>query len=213
MVTEMRRQRANTFVGISDFLLALNNVIFILFIFAIMAMAAKVPPAAGVELKAEYLITAEWDLAHDCDVDLWVRDPLGNIVYFGQKESGSMHLDHDSRGHLSDEEQLPDGSFVKPKAYIETATLRGVVPGEYTVNLHLYGAWTGSNVMDHTPGTPYSVPVHIKITKLNPSVVTKFDQEPVLERVWQEITVTRFSLGADGSWLGTDSTPMKLQHQ
>ena len=46
MVIEMRRQRANTFVGISDFLLALNNVIFILFIFAIMAMAAKVPPAS-----------------------------------------------------------------------------------------------------------------------------------------------------------------------
>src|SRR6516164_3792673 len=169
MVIEMRRQRANTFVGISDFLLALNNVIFILFIFAIMAMAAKVPPASGVEVKAEYLITAEWDLDHDCDVDLWVRDPLGNIVYYGQKESGSMHLDHDSRGHLSDEERLPDGTIVKPRIYSETATLRGIVPGEYTVNIHLYGAWTGSNAMDHTPGTPYSVPVHVRITKLNPS--------------------------------------------
>jgi hypothetical protein len=211
MVADMRRQRANTFVGISDFLLALNNVIFILFIFAIMAMAAKVPPAAGVELKAEYLITAEWDLAHDCDVDLWVRDPLGNIIYFGQKESGSMHLDHDSRGSLSDEERLPDGTTVKPKAYTETATLRGVVPGEYTVNIHLYGAWTGSKEMSHTPGTPYSVPVHVKITKLNPSVETKFDQEPTLERVWQEITVTRFTLGAGGAWRGTDPTPMKLQ--
>jgi hypothetical protein len=109
-----------------------------LLIFAIMAMATKVPKAAGVELNAEYLITAEWDLAHDCDVDLWVRDPLGNIVYFGQKESGSMHLDHDSRGHLNDEERLADGSVVKPKAYIETATLRGVVPGEYTVNRHCH---------------------------------------------------------------------------
>jgi hypothetical protein len=213
MVTEMRRQRANTFVGISDFLLALNNVLFILFIFAIMAIATKVPKSAGVELKAEYLITAEWDLAHDCDVDLWVRDPLGNIVYFGQKESGSMHLDHDSRGHLSDEEKLPDGTVVKSKAFIETATLRGVVPGEYTVNLHLYGAWTGSNVMEHMPGAPYPVPVHVKITKLNPSVVTEFDQDAKLERVWEEVTATRFSLGADGSWLGTDSTPMRLQHQ
>ena len=34
-----------------------------------------------------------------------------------------------------------------------------------------------------------------------------------LERVWEEVTATRFSLGADGSWLGTDSTPMRLQHQ
>ena len=122
-----------------------------------------------------------------------------------------MHLDHDSRGHLSDEERLPDGTIVKPRIYSETATLRGIVPGEYTVNIHLYGAWTGSNAMDHTPGTPYSVPVHVRITKLNPSAVTMFDQEPRLERVWQEITVTRFSLRADGSWLGTDATPMRLQ--
>ncbi|SEF10128.1 hypothetical protein SAMN05444161_8383 [Rhizobiales bacterium GAS191] len=207
----MRRQRANTFVGISDFLLALNNVIFILFIFAIMAMAAKVPPAAGVELKAEYIITAEWDLAHDCDVDLWVRDPLGNVVYWSHKEAGSMHLDHDSRGSLSDEQRLADGTIVKPKSYGEMVTLRGIVPGEYTVNLHLYGAMIdGAEVK--APGTAYSVPVHVRIIKLNPSVVTEFDQEPTLERIWQETTVTRFGLGSDGSWLGTDPTPMSLQH-
>src|SRR6516225_129898 len=100
-VREMRRQRANTFVGIADFLLSLNNVIFILFIFAIMAMATKIPSEAGVQLKAEYIITAEWDLAHDCDVDVWVRDPLGNVVYWQRKEAGAMHLDHDSRGSLS----------------------------------------------------------------------------------------------------------------
>jgi hypothetical protein len=208
----MRRQRANTFVGISDFLLALNNVIFILFIFAIMAMAAKVPPAAGVELKAEYIITAEWDLAHDCDVDLWVRDPLGHVVYFGQKESGSMHLDHDSRGSLSDEQRLEDGTIVKPKSYSEMVTLRGVVPGEYTVNLHLYGAMINGSP-GHQAGEAYTVPVHIRIIKLNPSVATEFDQEPTLERVWQEMTVTRFSLGADGSWRGTDPTPMSMQHR
>jgi hypothetical protein len=207
-----RRQRANTFVGIADFLLALNNVIFILFIFAIMAMASKIPSEAGVQLKAEYLITAEWDLAHDCDVDLWVRDPLGNVVYFRQKESGSMHLDHDSRGSLSDVEKLPDGTIVKPKVYSETVTLRGVVPGEYTVNLYLYGIMTGTGE-SHAAGEHYEVPVHVRIVKLNPSVVTEFDREPALERVRQELTVTRFSLGADGAWLGTDSTPMSLQHQ
>jgi hypothetical protein len=208
----MRRQRANTFVGISDFLLALNNVIFILFIFAVMAMASKAPPAAGVELKAEYLISAEWDLAHDCDVDLWVRDPLGNVVYWSHKEAGSMHLDHDSRGSLSDEQKLPDGMIVKPKAYAEMVTLRGIVPGEYTVNLHLYGGPTIKGVQSRNPGDPYTVPVHVRITKLNPSVITEFDKETTLERVWQEITVTRFSLGSDGSWLGTDPTPMSLQH-
>ena len=206
----MRRQRTNTFVGISDFLLALNNVIFILFVFAIMAMAAKVPPAAGVQLKAEYIITVEWDLAQDCDVDLWVRDPQGNIVYWQHREAGSMHLDHDSRGSLSDSEQLPDGTLIKPKFYAEMVTLRGVVPGEYTVNLYLYGV-TRKGDQVQTPGAPYTVPVHVKIVKLNPTVVTEYDQEPRLERVGQEITVTRFSLGPDGCWLGTDPTPMSLQ--
>ena len=208
----MRRQRANTFVGIADFLLALNNVIFILFIFAIMAMATKIPSEAGVQIKAEYIITAEWDLAHDCDVDLWVRDPLGNVVYFLQKESGSMHLDHDSRGSPSDVERLPDGTVIKPKAYSETVTLRGLIPGEYTVNLYLYGVKTATGE-SYAAGEHYEVPVHVRIVKVNPSVVTKFDQEPTLEQVRQELTVTRFTLGSDGGWLGTDSTPMSLQRQ
>jgi hypothetical protein len=207
----MRRQRANTFVGISDFLLALNNVIFLLFVFAIMAIAAKSPPVAGVELKAEYIITAEWDLAHDCDVDLWVRDPLGNVVYWQRKEAGAMHLDHDSRGSLSDAVKLADGSVSNPRSYTEMVTLRGIVPGEYTVNLHLYGTMV-DGVEVRAPGTPYSVPVHVRITRLNPSAVSEFDEEARLDRVWQEITVTRFTLGSDGSWRGTDRTPMSLRN-
>jgi hypothetical protein len=206
----MRRQRANTFVGISDFLLALNNVIFLLFVFAIMAIAAKSPPVAGVELKAEYIITADWDLAHDCDVDLWVRDPLGNIVYWGHKEAGAMHLDHDSRGSLSETVTLADGTVSKPKLYTEMVTLRGIVPGEYTVNLHLYGAMI-DGLEVKTPGPAYSVPVHVRITKLNPRAETEVDQETKLERVWQETTVTRFTLGPDGAWLGADATPMSLR--
>ena len=210
MVAEVRRQRANTFVGISDFLLALNNVIFLLFVFAIMAISAKSPPAAGVELKAEYIITADWDLARDCDVDLWVRDPLGNVVYWGRKEAGAMHLDHDSRGSLSDVVKLADGTVTKPKLYTEMVTLRGIVPGEYTVNLHLYGAMI-DGVEVKAPRTAYSVPVHVRITRLNPSAVAEYDQEAKLESVWQEITVTRFTLGSDGSWRGTDPTPMSLR--
>jgi hypothetical protein len=210
----MRRQRPNTFIGIVDFLLALNNVVFLLFVFAILSMAAKPPPKAGVELKADYLITAEWDLDHDCDVDLWVRDPLGHIVFFGAREAGSMHLDHDSMGHVSDEQVLPDGSVVRPKSYAEVVTLRGIVPGEYTVNLHLYGAWIGNSpAMEHRPGTLYSVPVHVRIIRINPQVETKLDETATLERVWQELTVTRFSLDADGAWLGSDRTPMSLQQR
>lgn len=142
------RQRPNTFIGIADFLFSLNNVIFLLFVFALLSMAAKLPPKAGVELKADYLITAEWDLDHDCDVDLWVRDPVGRIVFFAAREAGSMHLDHDSMGHVSDEERLADGKVVRPRNYAEVVTLRGIVPGEYTMNLHLYGAFIqGSQVM------------------------------------------------------------------
>jgi hypothetical protein len=177
-----------------------------------MAMAIKIPSEAGVQLKGEYIVTAEWDLAHDCDVDLWVRDPLGNVVYFQQKESSSMHLDHDSRGSLSDVERLRDGTVIKPKAYSETVTLRGFIPGEYTVNLYLYGVMTAMGE-SHAAGEQYEVPVHVRIVKVNPSVVTKFDQEPTLEWVRQELTVTRFTLGSDGEWQGTDSTPMNLQRQ
>lgn len=208
-----RRQKANTFIAFSDFLLALMNTVFILFIAAMMSMAAKVHSEDGVKLDAQYLIEASWSLDYDADVDLYVRDPLGNVVYFAQKEAGSLHLDHDSRGHLSDVEKLPDGTEIKPTAYTEIVTLRGIVPGEYTVNLHLYGAWyPKSQVMDHAVGAPYTVPVHVRIVKLNPSVVTEFDQTATLESIWEERTVTRFTLGAGGVWISADPTPMSLQH-
>ena len=49
-------------------------------------------------MKAEYIITVDWDDSLEDDVDLWVRDPNGEIVSYLQKDAGWLHLDRDDRG-------------------------------------------------------------------------------------------------------------------
>ena len=38
--------------------------------------------------KAEYMIVLEWNHEYNDDVDLWVKDPAGNVVSFLQKSKG-----------------------------------------------------------------------------------------------------------------------------
>ena len=194
----MRRQKANTFVGISDFLLALNNVIFLLFVFAILAIAAKTPPAAGVELKAEYIITADWDLAHDCDVDLWVRDPLGNIVWYHEREAGFMVLDRDDRGGLNNSITV-NGRKVANPIRQETISIRGIIAGEYTVNVNYYLA---------TQAAP--VPVAVKIEKVNPHVEVVAYDNVMLEHMGQEETAARFKIADNGDVLDVNHRKKSL---
>ena len=48
-----------------------------------------------VNLKAEYIITLTWPAAQPDDMDLWVRDPLGEVVSYLQRDVGWLHLDRD----------------------------------------------------------------------------------------------------------------------
>ena len=52
----------------------------------------------NTETKAEFIITVEWPTESNDDVDSYLQDPLGNIVYFRRREDGLMHLDRDDLG-------------------------------------------------------------------------------------------------------------------
>ena len=53
-------------------------------------------------MKAEYIITVDWDDSLEDDVDLWVKDPNGEIVSYLKKDAGWLHLDRDDRGVIND---------------------------------------------------------------------------------------------------------------
>jgi len=152
---------------------------------------------ADIEVKAEFLITVFWPDNLEDDIDVYVEDPAGNLVWFKSREPGLMHLDRDDLGKRNDEVITAAGTILFPENR-EIVTLRGIVPGEYVVNVHCY-----FKIGDD------SVPVTIQIDKINPySVVLR--QTVNLSTKGEEITVTRFSVNSKGKVTNINMLPKKL---
>ena len=108
-----------------------------------------------------------------------------------------MHLDRDDLGKRNDEVITAAGTILFPENR-EIVTLRGIVPGEYVVNVHCYFK-VGSD----------PVPVTIQIDKINPySVVLRETVD--LSNKGEEITVTRFSVNSKGEVTNVNKLPKKL---
>jgi len=152
---------------------------------------------ADIEVKAEFLITVMWPDNLEDDVDTYVEDPAGNLVWFRSREPGLMHLDRDDLGKRNDEVTTAAGTILFPENR-EIVTLRGIVPGEYVVNVHMYFK------VGEEP-----VPVTIQIDKINPySVVLRETIE--LESKGDEATVARFSVKSNGDVIDVNKLPKKL---
>src|SRR5436305_10591134 len=163
---------------------ALQVVAFLFFI-ALLAMNPEAK-SGKIDTKAEFIITVTWPDSHPDDIDLYAEDPLGNIVWYHVREAGFMVLDRDDRGSANNSITV-DGRKVSSPVRQETISIRGIVPGEYTVNVHYFLA---------TKGGP--VPTVVKVEKINPTVeVISYDSVP-LTRMGEEKTAVRFRIGADG---------------
>ena len=91
-----------------------------------------------IEEKSDFIIILTWDDESGDDIDLWIRDPLGNLLSFRNREDALMHLDRDDLGLSNDKVELPEGGFVYVFRNKEVASLRGTHEGEYLVNIHVY---------------------------------------------------------------------------
>ena len=87
---------------------------------------------------AAFLVKINWPSESNDDVDLYVSDPLNQIVYFHQKQIGLMSLDRDDTGREQNMVTLPDGRVVQSQFNEEQVNIRGIVEGEYVVNVHMY---------------------------------------------------------------------------
>ena len=145
---------------------------------------------AEIEAKAEFMIIMEWDDRSHYDVDLWMADPVGNIVGFPNLRAGLLHLDKDDLGQSNDTVVLADGTTKTIYLNREVMTIRGIVPGEYIVNNHLY-SMKGQH--GHGP-----IDVTTRVIKLNPygevhtGIVT-------LKNTRQEETIIRCTIEPSGN--------------
>jgi len=166
------------------------------FMLTIMQIADDKKSTVEVQ-KMEFMITLTWPTSSTDDIDLWVVDPLGTIVYFNNRQDGLMHLDRDDFGNKSDEIILPDGKKFSYPENREIVSVRGYIPGEYVVNVHAF------NKRD--PGT---VVANVKVEKMNPYKMI-FVRDLDLNFSGDEKTVCRFVVSSNGNVTSVSEGPYK----
>jgi len=166
--------------------LLFNSLVAVSFLFFLaFAMINPVAESGKVDPKAELLVTVTWADNNPDDVDTYVEDPIGNVVWYNMREAGLMHLDRDDRGMFKDI-IVVNGQEISNPLNQETVSVRGLTDGEYTVNVVHYIA---------TSSTP--LPVSVKVEKLNPVVKVIFYGTVTLNGTGDEKTAVRFTLTGD----------------
>jgi hypothetical protein len=138
------------------------------------------PPAKADEESSSpgnLIVEIRWPDEIDADVDLWVQAPGGAPVGYSNKGDTTFNLLRDDLGKKGDFTEMN----------YEVAFSRGVPPGGYTINLHLY-----SNA-----GKFYPIPVAVVVSvKRRPDESAKqlLSKKILLTRLGEELTVFRFDL-------------------
>ena len=183
----MKYRKPNNFDPFTDLLF--NILLGFTFLFFITILFINpISKLGNVNLKAEYIITVDWQDDLPDDVDIWVQDPNGEIVSYLKKDAGWLHLDRDDQGVINDVVIINNKEVIYP-INREVVTLRGIIPGEYIVNLYLY---------EHKSKEP--VEAKIIIEKVNPSLKLVYFNNTVLETKDTELTIARFNLDAKGDF-------------
>jgi uncharacterized protein YfaP (DUF2135 family) len=168
-----------------------------LFLVAIMFMNPEAKTGI-IDPKAEYILTVTWEDNNPDDIDTWVEDPEGQTIWFRNPEAGLLHLDRDDRGLVNDTITI-NGEEIQNPLNQEVVTIRGVVKGEYVVNLHYYS-------------TERKKPVDVKVrlVKVNPALEVIYYGVVTLEKAGDEKTVLRFNIGRDGKISGINFLPKNI---
>ncbi|MCH8843657.1 MAG: hypothetical protein IID61_11880 [SAR324 cluster bacterium] len=132
-----------------------------------------------VPIHGEIVVEAIWPSGTRYDVDLWVMGPDGIPVGWGYYSAApAVNLERDDRGAINDAAKLN----------YEMISVRRRLPGEYTVNLHMF----------HPFGEPLPVSVTVKVTGRG-DMGEIYSGQSILDKHYREITVLRFSLDEEGA--------------
>lgn len=174
-----------TFVPFTDILF--NALLgFAIMVFIAFALIRPEDKSGDIDTNAEMLVTATWPDSNPDDIDLYVEDPAGNIVWYHAMQRGLLNLERDDRGNYLDEIEV-GGETVTFPLNQETVTMRGIVPGEYIVNVYKF-----------TDATGQPVPVTVKVEKINPRLSIVYYQTLTLAGEGDEQTALRFTLDEAG---------------
>jgi hypothetical protein len=178
------RERSAIWIGLADLLLCIVSVV-------IVAVAPTHARTDGVKPKAEYLISADWDVMLDSDIDLWVVGPSRKPVFYGSRQVGCADLDRDSLGFQTSRVTIADGSTVRAASNKEVTSVRCFDPGHWDIGVNLYSD------RELAKGRK-DITVHVEIVGLNPDVRSIFMRDVALDRVGETVNVGSFDMSPDG---------------
>ena len=137
---------------------------------------------ASTEPPGNVMVEMRWADELDTDVDLWVEAPGDIPVGYSNKGGAIFNLLRDDLGRKADATDLN----------YEVVYSRGIPPGEYTVNVHLYR--NSARVL------PIAVTVVTSVKKSPAERARQILTSKIeLEREGQELTVYRFRLTEEGN--------------
>jgi hypothetical protein len=155
------------------------------FVAAVILLLPHVNPQAktsdAVDMPGNVMVEIRWPDQIDADVDLWVQAPGDVPVGYSNKGGKVFNLLRDDLGTKGDATGLN----------YEVSYSRGIVEGEYTVNVHLY--------RNNTQLTEIPVTAVVSVKGATAHTAKQILTSQVkLERLGQELTVFRFRLTKSG---------------
>ncbi len=135
----------------------------------------------GAAPPGSVIVEIRWDDKIDADVDLWVQAPGDVPVGYSNKSGIVFNLLRDDLGHSGDPVSMN----------YEVAYGRGLWPGEYAVNAHLYRS------VDHR--FPIPVMAMVSVHDSDGRVHKLLQSTTELDYVGQETTIFRFKLDEKGN--------------
>jgi hypothetical protein len=181
-------------IFVVDFLSAL-----VLLLFALVKLADFDPKhrPPTIDTYGVYAVSVAWAPASNDDVDTYVQDPQGEIADFTNPNAGLMHLEHDDLGRANDSK-----GTVVVNHNGERVVLRGAIPGEYVVNVHMYAK-----------NDPAPTRVEVGLYRLRGQDTLVTHRSVTLSRAREEQTAFRFTLNAAGDVTDKNELPKKLVNQ
>ena len=219
----MNNEKYKSTIGFTDLLF--NILVGFAFLFIIAFILIK-PEAKkhDFERRAEFVVVLEWDHDQSDDIDLYVQDPTGGRVSFRNPIVNFMHLDKDDLGYVNDIVMNVDGTITKVNINREVVTIRGIIPGEYIINVHYYSTRQAESTLNSmqserrgdteiisvdrhgvgkggNPNKKRILTVKIELHKVNPYQILWIGEKSY-DRRGQEETFVRFTVDSKGKVVG-----------
>ena len=193
-----RRQYA-MFQPFSDMLMNLVGMI-MLIVAVLVIVTVNSKGQLDYHPKAEYLVTLDWPDDRNVDLDLWMRAPFGDTIFYLNREASNVSLDRDSRGFTTNQQTLADGAVITTDNR-EIIAMRAIIPGDYLVAVSYYAgtdAKTGVGYSFLPPDPLAPIDLKVRVEKVNPRMTTVFDQKFHFNQVKEAMNIVAFHVDPGG---------------